>query len=134
MSSGVGARSRSRVVHQDAVPGDAQRVAGGLFGQRQTVLAGEHARRAGRQRREGIGQLGRCALAGGVADVEAAEGDADAVGEQVDDEGAGIGGRSPRPPLIGIGSASAPALTQRLEDRLAVFLLEAVEVEDDVID
>ena len=64
------------VIDEDAGPGDAQWVVVGHVGRRggQAVGILEHAGRADGQWVEGIGQLGRLALAGGVADVPAAEG------------------------------------------------------------
>ena len=61
------------VIGEDAGPGDAQRVVvGHVLGRGgQAVGVLEHAGRADGQRVEGIGQLGRLALAGGVADVPA---------------------------------------------------------------
>ena len=62
--------------NEDAGPGYGQRVVVGQVRLRggQTVGALEHAGRTDGQRVEGIGQLGRLALAGGVADVPAAQG------------------------------------------------------------
>ena len=67
------------IIHEDAGPGDGQRVVVGHVGERggQAVGVLEHSGRADGQRVEGVGQLGRLALAGGVADVPAAEGRSD---------------------------------------------------------
>ena len=62
--------------NEDAGPGDGQRVVVGHVGRGGGQALGvlEHAGRADGQRVERVGQLGRLALAGGVADVPAAKG------------------------------------------------------------
>ena len=61
------------VVDEDAVSGEGDGVVGRWGGKRQAIVAGEHAGRAGGQRVEGVGFAWERALAGGEAEVEAAE-------------------------------------------------------------
>ena len=106
LPGGVGARPEDRVEHgahgrrevqrvpgvvdEDAVGRERKRVPGGRSPERQAVGAGEHARRADRQRVEGLGLARELALAGGEADVEAAECDPDRPGHELGGEGGGV--------------------------------------------
>ena len=130
----------ARVVDEDPVFGERERIAGRWSIERQAVVAGEHRGRADRQRIERLG-LGR-QLAGtrGEPDVEAAERDADGPGHELGGEGRGVGfcfrlglvvvGVGAVLGVLGVGAAPAEALG----DGAAVLLVDAVQGEAALVD
>ena len=131
------------VVDEHAGLGEGERIARGRSGERQAVVASEHAGRADRQWIEGLGLGGQRARAGGQAHVEAAEGDADRPGDELRGEARRIGGRSS---VVGSSSPSASSVAssarsassllaaEALGDGAAVGFIDAVEGEAALVD